>query len=228
MELLINTLSMYLGFVHPNMIAPDDENWKVGWIRLKTMYWALVAPELVLMWAYRQSLGAKHILSEHKDLHPDWTLKHAHFLQMGGFRICDGEDTKVLYPGQFHDLLGKGKISLPNVTEADIEDKRKADPLSKMIAVSQTLWFFAQCMGRLAQQIVLTQLEVATLAIVSCTFLLCFIWWDKPFDVRQPIYLEYNMVIAKENDVKSLAREDTDVKENDVSTVTITPHSDAE
>ncbi|KAF9008041.1 hypothetical protein BDQ17DRAFT_1455805, partial [Cyathus striatus] len=154
------------------------------------MYWALVVPELVLTWAVRQLLGARLILKDYEHFYPDWTMKHAHFLQMGGFHLRTGESTVILYPKQFHVFLQLKKISLPSITEADIEDRSKADALTKTIVVSQTIWFVVQCIGRRTQRLALTQLEVTTLAVISCTFILCVIWWDKPFDVQQPIYLD--------------------------------------
>ncbi|KAF9008016.1 hypothetical protein BDQ17DRAFT_1237610 [Cyathus striatus] len=175
--------------VHPNMPSPGDEWWKILWRRLKTMYWALMTPELVLTWAVRQLIGARKILNDYEHLHPDWSMKHVHYLQMGGFHLRNGESTVVLYPKQFHEHLEKKEILLPSITEDDIQDRSKADALSKIIVVFQTIWFVVQCIGRHTQGLALAQLEVATLAVISCTFILCIIWWDKPFDVRQPTYL---------------------------------------
>ncbi|KAF9008035.1 hypothetical protein BDQ17DRAFT_184742 [Cyathus striatus] len=109
-------------------------------------------------------------------LDPSWIMKHAHFLQMGGFHIHNGESMVVLYLSQFHKHLENKKILLPSITEVNIQDKSKADALSKIVVVSQTLWFVIQCIGRHAQGLALAQLEVTTLAVISCTFILCIIW----------------------------------------------------
>ncbi|KAF9008026.1 hypothetical protein BDQ17DRAFT_1237502 [Cyathus striatus] len=141
----------------------------------------------------------------------EWTTKHAHFLQMGGFQYRDGHRTTVLYPDQFHDLLQKGEIVFPNISTEDITDKSKANGLSKIILVTQVFWFVTQCIARLVQGLALAQLEVTTLSIISCTFILSIIWWHKPFDVRQPVILD------KTVDMKSNAETSTpnmEIKEN--------------
>ncbi|KAF9008027.1 hypothetical protein BDQ17DRAFT_1455760 [Cyathus striatus] len=170
--------------VHMNIPAPKEESWKILWRRLKTMYWTLVAPELVMFFAFRQWDGANTLLKIHKQ--PGWTIKHAHFLQMGGFQYRDGHGTTVLYPDQFHAHLKKGEITFPNISAEDIADKSKADGLSKIFLVAHVFWFVTQCIARLAQGLALAQLEVTTLAVISCTFMLSIIWWRKPFDIRQP------------------------------------------
>ncbi|KAF9008042.1 hypothetical protein BDQ17DRAFT_1237582 [Cyathus striatus] len=175
--------------VHMNTPTPNEESWKILWRRLKTVYWALIAPELVTAWAIRQYWGARMILKKYRLSDHGWTMKHAQFLQMGGFQLRDGNKITVLYPSQFYDLYKKGSIKLPNISTADIDDKSKMDSLSKIILVFQTLWFVVQCIARHIQGMALAQLEVTTLGVISCTFMLSLIWWHKPFDARQPIIL---------------------------------------
>ncbi|KAF8998935.1 hypothetical protein BDQ17DRAFT_1328541 [Cyathus striatus] len=98
---------------------------------------------------------------------------------------------------RFYTLLREGKITFPNIKKEEIQDKSKADGLSKFILIIQTLWFVIKCIGRHAQGLALTQLEVATLAVISSTFMLCIIWWHKPLDVRHPIYLNIVMVSSQ-------------------------------
>src|SRR6266571_9113800 len=45
--------------VHPNV--PPRSKWKARWVRLKLMFWMIIAPELVLAWAVRQFFAAKDI-----------------------------------------------------------------------------------------------------------------------------------------------------------------------
>ena len=42
--------------VHPNV--PPSGHWKALWRRLKTMFWTMIAPELILAWAVRQWYAA--------------------------------------------------------------------------------------------------------------------------------------------------------------------------
>ena len=45
--------------VHPNMPGPDEGRLKVALRRLETMLWALICPELIIAWAFRQWLAAR-------------------------------------------------------------------------------------------------------------------------------------------------------------------------
>jgi hypothetical protein len=47
--------------VHPNIPAPNEPGWKVILRRLELMFWAVVGPEMVIVWAFRQWLGARHL-----------------------------------------------------------------------------------------------------------------------------------------------------------------------
>ena len=97
----------------------------------------------------------------------------------------DGNERKgVLTPVMLHDLLQEGKIAFPTITEEEIEDRSKADGLAKGIAVLQTTWFIAQCLSRPAQGLIITEIELITLAIAALNGLLYFLWWNKPLDVR--------------------------------------------
>ena len=99
--------------------------------------------------------------------------------------LMDGDERKgVLTPGKLHNLLRKGEIALPSITEEEIQDRSKADGLAKGIAVLQTTWFIAQCLSRPAQGLIITEIELITLAIAALNGLLYFLWWNKPLDVR--------------------------------------------
>ncbi|KAF9008039.1 hypothetical protein BDQ17DRAFT_1323936 [Cyathus striatus] len=202
--------------IHPNTPAPSDEGWRVLWRRLKTIYWAIIVPEMVTFWALQQYSGARALWKQY-DLHGHyWTIKHAHFLQMGGFHLRNGDHTTVIYPGQFQELLNDGIISFPNVSKAVIQDKSKADGLSKFIVVAQTLWFVIQCIARHAQGLPLAQLEVTTLAIIAYTFMLSLIWWHKPFNVAQPLYLDKAIASA---DPDTKIKQINAVEENKISVI---------
>lgn len=50
-------------------------------------------------------------------------MAHAHFVQMGGFMLMDGNVNKgVLTAQTFQELLGQKKINLPTITEEEIQD----------------------------------------------------------------------------------------------------------
>jgi hypothetical protein len=54
--------------VHPNV--PPPNRWRARWNRLETMFWMIIAPELVLAWAVRQFFAAREIRDEYNSRHP--------------------------------------------------------------------------------------------------------------------------------------------------------------
>ena len=119
-----------------------------------------------------------------------WTKTHGHFIQMGGFMLFDSEGNiakGVLTPEIFSQLLEEKKIEFPNVPVEEIEDRSKSDGFSKTIALSQTLWFVAQCIARRSQHLDLTLVELLTLSLALLNGVMYFLWWNKPMDVRRPI-----------------------------------------
>ena len=104
----------------------------------------------------------------------------------------DGKERKgVLTCDMFHNLLQEGKIAFPSITEAEIEDRSKADGLAKGIAVLQTTWFIAQCISRNARGLITTEVELITLAFAVLNGIVYFLWWNKPLDVKccAPVFL---------------------------------------
>ena len=191
--------------VHPNIPGPDESWWRISLRRLELMFWTVFAPELIISWAFRQWSGARYLeklykggqmypiypeILNHKILMLDsgWTKTHGHFIQMGGFMLFEGDNPKgVITQDIFKELLEEKKIDFPKVPVEEIEDRSKSDGLSKTIALSQTLWFVAQCIARRAQHLDLTLVELLTLSLALLNGVMYFLWWNKPMDVRRPI-----------------------------------------
>ncbi|GJJ09202.1 hypothetical protein Clacol_003424 [Clathrus columnatus] len=178
--------------VHPNMSPPGEKVWWITWRRFKLMFWALVAPEFVVLWAWRQRQAARKIAREVRILAKernqkyghDWTITHGHFFQMGGF-LLQGSDDKlnVLYFEQFQSLVGK-IIDIPSISIEEINDKSKSDPLGKSVATLQILWFIIQVIARLINHLDITQVELTTAALACLNATMYILWWNKPLDVR--------------------------------------------
>ena len=47
--------------VHPNIPGPNETSWRIFLRRLELMFWAIVAPELIIAWAFRQWMSARCI-----------------------------------------------------------------------------------------------------------------------------------------------------------------------
>ena len=103
----------------------------------------------------------------------------------------DGEAKGVLSPERLEDLYAKGEIEFPTVTEKEIQDRSKADALSKLLAIGQTTWFMVQCLARAVQGLQVTQLELLTVALAFLNAFMYYFWWNKPFAVQSlvPVYL---------------------------------------
>ena len=110
--------------VHPNIPSPNESSWRIFLRRLELMFWAVMGPELIITWAFRQWSGARHLeklykgelsslihsiypqILNHKILTLDrgWTKTHGYFILMGGFMLYEENVAKgVLSPERFSD-----------------------------------------------------------------------------------------------------------------------------
>ena len=47
--------------VHPNIPGPNESSWRIFLRRLELMFWAVVAPEIIIAWAFRQWSSARDL-----------------------------------------------------------------------------------------------------------------------------------------------------------------------
>ena len=99
----------------------------------------------------------------------------------------NGVMTETLVIERLEELESKGSIDWPSISEKEIEDRSKGDAFSKGFAVLQATWFVTQCIARGAYGLVITELEVATLAYAVLNAILYFLWWNKPLGVACPV-----------------------------------------
>ncbi|KAJ9138188.1 hypothetical protein NKR23_g8608 [Pleurostoma richardsiae] len=118
-------------------------------------------------------------------------MRMAFFADMGGFVLQAKESESFpLNAKQLHWLVVNGHIAYPDVPPEEIWDKSKQDRLAKAITAFQIAYFIVECVGRAAQHLALTTLELDTLGIVVCSLMTAFAWLHKPADVRHPIRLK--------------------------------------
>ena len=209
--------------VHPNITGKNGP-WRKKYLhRLELMAWAIIAPELLLNWAMRQWLGARRLAKKYKGAYitgyqfdvyifthgveKGWTKTHGYFIQMGGFMLYDTECKKpigVLYSERLEKLLEEEQIDMPTIDEEDIQDRSKGDGLTKALVIAQTTWFIMQCIARRVQGLVVTELELVTLAFATLNSVMYFLWWNKPLDVEStcPVYLKRARVEGENNGEK--------------------------
>ncbi|TFK42286.1 hypothetical protein BDQ12DRAFT_719178 [Crucibulum laeve] len=169
--------------VHPNIPAPGDRWWTVAWRRVGIMAFVLLTPEMIIFWAWRQALAAKDIAAAYHER--GWTKTHGFFVQMGGFMLFrNGEPLHTLTLSKLEDLVQRGDIDFPDVTDAEIQDRSKGDPFAKGVVLLHTTWFITKCITRAAQGLVITELEIVTLALAVQNSVMYMLWWKKPLDVR--------------------------------------------
>lgn len=95
-----------------------------------------------------------------------------------------------------HWLVKKEYLEVPRITAEEIIDKSKADTFAKVITIIQTSWFMLQCIGRAAQHLTFTTLELATVAFVCCTLPTYYFWLRKPVDVFTPTIIAAEFTMA--------------------------------
>ncbi|KAF8802864.1 hypothetical protein BYT27DRAFT_7111290 [Phlegmacium glaucopus] len=172
--------------VHPNIPAPLDSSTRIFVRRLTIMACTLIAPEMLIVWAARQWYAAHDIAKRNK--YRGWTTTHGFFASMGGFMLYkDGVMTENLEIEKLETLVAEGKIDWPTISEKDIQDRSKGDSFSKGFAVLQTTWFISQCIARGVVGLILTELELTTLAFSVLNAILYFLWWNKPLAVSCPV-----------------------------------------
>ncbi|KAF8245692.1 hypothetical protein K440DRAFT_662632 [Wilcoxina mikolae CBS 423.85] len=187
--------------INPNPNAPFSDR------ILHKLFWAILAtliPELVLLRACSQWLEAKElqrvwceefgITAGSKD---DIGVEGAYFVLMGGFiaprdnfkdhtttLTADGFKWAIKKRGNTDTVLRRGSIH-----KQDIIDKGKANNIAKLVVCVQAGWMLVQALGRVANGLTVTLLELHVSIQVLIAVVLYTLWWSKPLDVDQPIEL---------------------------------------
>jgi hypothetical protein len=190
--------------VHLNVEPIEHRRKKMGSQFLGKSIWALIAlyaPDIVLSvalhqflvaWEYRRAVNdrskEKAVLAG-DDPPKEMKFGMAFFAVMGGF--C-GEVNTV--HGPRWDSLGVVTLchwrtmdSIREYSLLDIKDKSKASAIAKTVACIQTGWLLLQCVGRQAEDLHITLLELNTSVHVIIAIAMYGIWWEKPLDIRRSI-----------------------------------------
>jgi len=195
-----------------------DRGWegdvKWWWKSMRTtINWTLVtvlAPEWYSGTAIQELTDARRLLCDLQRLpkvqHParGWTLAHAFFVNMGGFRIpvqdiadewpslivLKGESFVRLLQGQ-ESILGRLEPPLGRIlpTESDILDRSKSDRFAKSVTILQVSYFCISCFVRLGRDLPITLLELGTLGFAACSMVSYAVLFKKPRAVNSTILL---------------------------------------
>lgn len=75
---------------------------------------------------------------------------------------------------------------LPHITSAEVQDKSNANSLAKLLVFWQAFWMIVQVIGRTANRLPVTLLELHTVLHACCALAMYFTWWAKPVDIECP------------------------------------------
>ena len=168
--------------------------------KIQWMLIAILAPEYIALTALAQRSSTITALSDSWPLE-DRSRALVFYTLMGGFelRFDDATYHRLTY-SEFRGLIQAGFVDAPAITTEDIEDKSKGNWFTKSLALLQIGWFVAQLLGRVAQRLETTPLELFTLGVVACTVISYVNWWAKPLDVNTSTAMSMasSPVISKE------------------------------
>ncbi|KAI5820323.1 hypothetical protein BZA77DRAFT_104815 [Pyronema omphalodes] len=133
----------------------------------------------------------------------DWSsisMTSAFFVIMGGYAYRRGYDFKIpesdlkfpyvtLTARGFLELARKGVIHPGILDDKAITDRSKADWLAKLLVCVQALWMVFNVIGRKASGLPSTLIELNVIVHVMVMVIVYGLWWDKPFEVNNPIIL---------------------------------------
>ncbi|KAJ7466993.1 hypothetical protein FB451DRAFT_403168 [Mycena latifolia] len=166
--------------VHPNVPPPNLSQVLLLRRRLRMMFVAIIAPELMVGFAARQLCAARLFSIEF-----GVSIKHGFLISMGGVVSRNGRHP-IATMKQLQDLP-EYLDDIRDIDGEDIMDRSKGDALAKGVALAQGLWFVAQCLARVSQRLPVTELEVATLAFAVLNVFIWLLWWHKPLDVQRAV-----------------------------------------
>ena len=120
-------------------------------------------------------------------------MTYGHFSVMGGFVV----DVSHLHNSLSHLTISpKGIAFLARhghflrISESCIQDKSKADVIAKVLACIQVTWMLIQTVERKRLGLPITLLEIHTLVHVGCAITMFGLWFRKPLDIREPVWVE--------------------------------------
>jgi hypothetical protein len=126
-----------------------------------------------------------HLYISEKYPEIQWMEMHGMMVVMGGFEVLNQDDPEDdLEPQKMHltvcnveaNTLKGCEADMSTITEDVIKDKSKGDVIAKAVVVLQTDWFAIQCAARISQQLLVTKLELTTLAHTTFIPIIYFFW----------------------------------------------------
>jgi len=113
--------------LHLNVPAATDSDLKLFLRRLRWFTVALLAPELVMLFAIGQWASVKRSVTDMADLgFKNWSIVHAFYADSGGFMLQARDSPPFpVTAKQIHYLVQKEYMHVPGITRKEIWDKSK-------------------------------------------------------------------------------------------------------
>lgn len=178
----------------------DLEVCYVPWSWRRSMSWLRQWLRRTLICRSGRVLGSEEVPAQNEvEIEParvKWSLLHSYYANMGGLRLGTEQGENVFGRGfamptiaittrQFIYLRKKGSINAtPTISEEEIKDKSTAGYFTKGLAVIQISSLILSLIGRAARHLATSQLEIITIAFVSCAIATYCFAWNKPQSVN--------------------------------------------
>lgn len=173
--------------LHLNVPAKGERQWQRIFRKVRWMTLAVVFPEVVTVSSFVQRVAARKSVDAMEQLGYPWTLTQGFYLNMGGIWLKPRDSEPFPVNAAHLQYLIKAKvIPYPEIPKRDIWDRSKADKFAKLFACLQIFWLALQCIGRAAQRLPITPLEIATLGFAVPSLATFAFWYQKPVDIEVP------------------------------------------
>lgn len=179
--------------LHLNVpVQQDASNTSLFFRKLRYLLAALVAPELIAVFAYNDWLDARALTRKMRSLkgHCTWSTPLSFFVVMYGVHVQYPSGQKIpLFAEYAVDYFQRNWLDPGSISLQVIRDKSKANGFNKTVASLQITWFLSQLITRAAAHVSITPLELFTVAYVICAVAAYAFWWHKPFDLQVALIL---------------------------------------
>ncbi|KAK4224813.1 hypothetical protein QBC38DRAFT_484523 [Podospora fimiseda] len=178
--LILNTWTI----IHPNIEPKEHSEWRSWGHKVYLAIIAAFAPDAVAATAFRQWRCARNGYKDLKGCLPWWTLEHAFYAEMGGYRVVStSSNVPQEYAFRCRQLIWlheRKLIDIPHIDKKQLEERSKAEPIGKFVAGCQSSWFLISTLARVGQKLEITTLEAEMFPFVAVTWLVYWWWWRKP------------------------------------------------